>query len=75
MIDLILDLERQGLRFAPRCLNGINRFDYFAPGVLTEKQTEMLITLKQDEKAVCQYLIDRAKRMLDECRNSIKEVQ
>lgn len=70
--DIILNLEQQGFRFAPSCRNGIDRFDYFAPGVLTEKQTEMLIVLKQDEKAVCHYLIDRAKRMLDECRKAIK---
>jgi len=42
---------------------------------LTKKQTEMLIVLKQDEEAVCHYLIDRAKRMLEECRKAIRKGQ
>ncbi|HCW04339.1 MAG TPA: hypothetical protein DGK91_07305 [Clostridium sp.] len=73
--NIILNLERQGLRFAPSCRNGIDRFDYFTSGALTKKQTEMLIALKQDEEAVCHYLIDRAKRMLEECRKAIRKGQ
>jgi hypothetical protein len=72
MIDAILELEKQGIRFAPRRLNGIDRFDYCISSPLTKEQTEKLIILKRNEKEVCQYLVDRAKNMLDECRNAIR---
>ena len=68
----IIQLEKQGFRFASRRQNGLDRFDYIPPGPLTAEQVEALIVLVRNEKAVCKYLVDRAKAMLKECREIAK---
>lgn len=69
----ILDLERQSFRFGPRRRNGIDRFDYEAPGMLTEEQSRALCELKHREADVCAYLVERANVALKECREICKK--
>ena len=63
MITTINKLESQGIRFAPRRLNGIDRFDY--DGNLSDSQAAMIRELKRDEAAVCRYLVERAKGYIE----------
>ncbi len=72
MVDNIINLERQGVRFAPRQLNGISRFDYKLSSPLTKEQSNMLIELKQDEGGVCAYLVSRAKLSIEHCRSILE---
>jgi len=68
-MEKVIELERQGFRFAPRRKNGIDRFDYIPPKILTHEQAEALIRLKQDEETVCGFLVGRAKKELNKCKH------
>jgi replicative DNA helicase len=63
----ILHLERKGFRFAPRWYG----FDYEIPRISDQEWAEasaVIRELKQDEMAVSDWLGQRVKAMLAECR-------
>ena len=71
--DIIISLEERGYCFGPRQYKTIRRFDYVAPGRIPQKETVLLQQLKKSEEQVCDYLVQRAKTALNECRQIVKK--
>ena len=68
----VLELEGQGFHFSPRRENGVYRFDYEPPVVLTPEMSTDLRELKRNEAQVCRYLVERARGALREMRETCK---
>jgi hypothetical protein len=68
VIETILFLENEGIRLAPRTYG----FDYFLSEPLTIEQSKAIIRLKEVDKEVCQYLVDRAKRNVKACKGILE---
>lgn len=65
--DIVTSLERNGYRFAPR--KGSRKFfDYKVPGPIIGRDFEYLQILMRHEECVHDYLVERAKEHLAECR-------